>query len=81
MTSPNRPADPRPPSLERQATRVRILSYRDGTTEERDDRLSGEEPLAIRAAGPGQDPVDVAVTMRTPGHEAELAVGFLRTEG
>jgi FdhD protein len=81
VTNHPRPADPRPPSLERQATRVRIVSYRDGAFEEREDRLSGEEPLAIRAAGPGQDPVDVAITMRTPGHEAELAVGFLRTEG
>jgi FdhD protein len=47
----------------------------------RDDRLAGEEPMQITAAGPGQKPVDVAVTMRTPGHEAELAVGFLFSEG
>ena len=81
MTVHRRPADPQPPSIERQATRVRVTAFRNGTAEERDDRLSGEEPLAIRAAGPGQPPVDVAVTMRTPGHEAELAAGFLRTEG
>jgi FdhD protein len=81
VTVHRRPADPEPPSIERQATRVRVTAYRGGTVEERDDRLSGEEPLAIRAAGPGQRPVDVAVTMRTPGHEAELAAGFLRTEG
>ena len=52
----------------------------DGTTE-RDDLVAGEEPLQVLAAGPGQEPVEVAVTMRTPGHEDELAVGFLVTEG
>jgi FdhD protein len=65
----------------RHVTRARVLAVRGGLTEDRDDALVGEEPLEIRAAGPGQEPVAVAVTMRTPGSEAELAVGFLRTEG
>jgi FdhD protein len=58
-----------------------IVAVRGSSLEVRADRVVGEAPLEIRAAGPGQDPVAVAVTMRTPGHEAELAVGFLRTEG
>lgn len=40
------------------------------------DRVAAEEPLAIRVNGAG-----VAVTMRTPGHDDELATGFLLTEG
>ena len=45
------------------------------------DVLVGEAPLEIRAAGPGQEPVTLATTLRTPGHEAELAVGWVLAEG
>jgi FdhD protein len=71
--------DQRPPI--RHVTDRKILAIRGESLEVRDDRVVGEAPLEIRAAGPGQDPVAVAVTMRTPGFENELAIGFLRTEG
>jgi FdhD protein len=69
------------PTPTRHVTTARIVAVRGDGLEVRADRVVGEEPLEIRAAGPNQDPVAVAVTMRTPGNEDELAVGFLRTEG
>ncbi len=51
-----------------------VTLMRDGTPFE--DRMVVEEPLEIRV-----DDRPVAVVMRTPGHDLDLAAGFLMTEG
>jgi FdhD protein len=56
------------------AARVEVLRLPAGESER--DELAVEEPLEIRVNG---EPV--AVTMRTPGHDEELALGFLISEG
>jgi len=69
------------PPLRRNVANARVVAVRDGIGLDRADRLAAEEPMEIRAGGPGQDAISVAVTMRTPGSDFELAAGFLVTEG
>jgi FdhD protein len=47
----------------------------------REDRLATEEPLEIRVRVGGLEPRRAWVTMRTPGHDFELAAGWLVNEG
>ena len=61
------------------AVRVRTLDANGAV--DKPDKLVTEEPMEIRVHGPGQQPSPLAVTMRTPGHDFELAVGFCITEG
>jgi FdhD protein len=68
-------------TLRSSATSTRLIAVRGGVGSTRPDRLATEEPMEIRAGGARQDPVAVAVTMRTPGSDFELAAGFLHTEG
>ena len=60
-----------------ESNRTGIWRWQTGTAPSREiDELASEEPLEIRVGDRA-----VSVTMRTPGHDAELAAGFLLSEG
>src|SRR5438309_6015047 len=54
----------------------KVLRVERGTASRVVDMVAAEEPLEIRVDGDA-----LAVTMRTPGNDFELALGFLLTEG
>lgn len=62
--------------MARLTSRRPVLRVRDGASVTRPDVLAGEEPLELRIDGS-----PLAVTMRTPGADWDLAHGFLATEG
>lgn len=63
---------------------LQVKKYQENEPKESPDLVAVEEPLEIRIGyGPehARKQIQLAVTMRTPGHDLELATGFLFTEG
>lgn len=61
-------------------TKTQITTFDNGLAHERSDVLATEEPLELRVVLAGKSRT-IAITMRTPGSDFELAAGFLYGEG
>ena len=61
--------------------KVEILKQTGQKSENVSDTISVEEPLEIRISAPEFTETTLAITMRTPGFDHELSLGFLLTEG
>ena len=68
-------------AIRRSVTTVRLTVVDGDVVREVPDRVVTEEPMEIRLQAPGAAAEPLAVTMRTPGNDFELAVGFCVTEG
>lgn len=67
--------------IPRPVTSLRAIKVRPDHRVELPEHVATEEPMQVLVAGPGQEAAPLAVTMRTPGHDFELAAGFVLTEG
>ena len=60
---------------------LQIDALRDAGNVHRADAIAVEEPLEIRLRKGGAEDRAISITMRTPGNDSELALGFLHGEG
>ncbi|HQW83922.1 MAG TPA: formate dehydrogenase accessory sulfurtransferase FdhD [Ferruginibacter sp.] len=68
----------------KQSVQINIQKITDSKLSEMDDMVVVEEPLEISleySSSNGRIKKNIAITMRTPGNDEELAAGFLFTEG
>src|SRR4051812_47909250 len=62
-------------------SRVRVVESSPDRDRPREDQVAAEEPLEIRLASPAVEARRAWVTMRTPGHDFDLAAGWAFHEG